>query len=258
MDNLHNRWLLVYLYHLATWLRHYAERLQVTLRHTLLLHASRSYNPKKPLTKKLSIPWQQRLAYAEKAGKRVKPVKHRVKMPDSLSCPNCGAPKEYLYNFGYEHGHTGLEAFHKIRCILCGFQTAPEREKRAPHFFCPYCGHALVKVKERSDFDVVKCKNSKCPYRQKEALRTEAQKFGAKEDAESYIYRSFKMELNELQLTRPEKPKVDFARLRHSTTAVALALTFHIHLGLSLRETAFWLKKLFLFLIRRLLCGVKA
>jgi transposase-like protein len=54
------------------------------------------------------------------------------------------------------------------------------------------------------------------------------------------------MELNELQLTRPEKPKVDFARLRHSTTAVALALTFHTHLGLSLRETAFWLKKLFL------------
>jgi len=63
------------------------------------LHASRSYNPTKPRTKPV-IPWQQRLAYAEKAGKRVKPVKHRVEMPDLLSCPNCGAPKEYLYNFG--------------------------------------------------------------------------------------------------------------------------------------------------------------
>ena len=195
MSNLLHRWLLVYLYHWATWLKNYAQRLQVTIRHTLLLHASRSYNPTKPRTKPV-IPWQQRLAEAEKAGKRVKPVKHRVEMPSTLSCPNCGAPKEYLYNFGYEHGHTGLEAFHKIRCILCGFQTAPEREKRAPHFFCPYCGHALVKVKERSDFDVFKCKNNKCPYLKKDILRTEAIKSGVNPNALAYIYRSFRNLMN--------------------------------------------------------------
>jgi hypothetical protein len=236
MNNFLHRWLLVYLYHWAIWLKDYAHRLQVALRHTLLLHASRSYNPPtKPRTKAV-IPWQQRLAEAEKAGKPISPVKHRVKMP-LLHCQNCGAPVEYLYNFGYEHGHGKQEAFHKTKCKICGFQTVQCREKRSPHFFCPYCGYAIVKTKERRDFDVLKCKNIKCPYRHDSRLRIEAIRNGASPQAclavrqmttkaRAYIYRSFKMEVSELQLTRPEKPKIDFAQLRHSTTAVALALTF--------------------------------
>lgn len=246
MHDFFHRWLLVYLYHLATWLRHEAEVLQVLIRRALLFYATRSYNPRQPRAAKPSVPWKQRLAEAEKVGKTITPIQHRKEMRKPSHCPNCGAPKEYLYNFGYEHGRGGDEAFHKIRCKICGFQTAPGRENRAPHFFCPYCGHALVKTKERRDFDVLKCRNEQCPYRHNEMLRTEAIKNGANPDALTYIYRSFKMELDELQLTRPNKPKIDFALLRHSTTAVALALTFHIHLGLSLRETAFWLKKLFL------------
>ena len=168
MENLLHRWLLVYLYHLATWLRHEAERLQVIIRRALREYASRSYNPKQPLTKPV-IPWQQRLADAEKTGKTIFPIKHRKEMPSWLHCHNCGAPprcyrenrnlpQEYLYNFGYEHGHVGDEKFHKVRCLLCGFQTVPLRDKRAPHFFCPYCGHALVKTKERSTFDVAAAK----------------------------------------------------------------------------------------------------
>jgi transposase-like protein len=51
--------------------------------------------------------------------------------------------------------------------------------------------------------------------------------------------------LDELQLQHPHKPKVDFARIRNTTASVALAITFHIHLGLSLRETAYWLRQLY-------------
>ncbi len=102
-----------------------------------------------------------------------------------------------------------------------------------------------MKSKERNHFDVLKCKNKQCPYRHDIRLRLEAIRNGASPKAKSYIYRSFKMQLSELQLTRPQKPKIDFACLRHSTTAVALALTFHIHFGLSLRETKNALLSLF-------------
>jgi len=221
MDDLLHRWLLVYLYHFATCLLNYAKRLQVTIRHALLNYASRSYNPKLPLTKAV-IPYNQRLSEAEKAGQPISPVQHRREISATLECPNCGAESDYLYNCGYEHGHSDDDAFHKIRCKICGFQTVPDRKKHAPHFFCPYCRHALVKTKERRDFDVLKCRNKQCPYRHDVRLRLEAIRNGASPKAKAYIYRSFRLELTELQLTRPEKPKIDFARLRHSTTAVAL------------------------------------
>lgn len=83
MENLLHRWLLVYLYHLATGLKQEAERLQVIIRRALREHASRSYNPKQPLTKPV-IPWQQRLAEAEKTGKTISPTKHRKEMPSWL------------------------------------------------------------------------------------------------------------------------------------------------------------------------------
>jgi len=97
MHDLLHRWLLVYLYHLATLLRHEAERLQVTIRRALLSYASRSYKEKQPLTKPV-IPFKQRLAEAEKVGKPISPVNHRREMPPFFHCPNCGAPQEYLYN----------------------------------------------------------------------------------------------------------------------------------------------------------------
>lgn len=246
MQALFHRWLLVYLYHLATWLHHEAQRLQRVIRRALLPYASRSYNQRWPLTAKPVIPWQQRLTYAQAIGKPISPVKHRKEIPSTIHCPNCGAPREYLYNFGYEQGHSGCQDYHKVLCKICGFQTAPERQKRSPQFFCPYCKRSLERIKKRRSFDLFKCRNKKCPYRRNESLRKEAQKYGANEKAKAYIFRSFKMELDELQLTQPRKPKVDFARIRHSTTAVTLAITFHIHLGLSLRETAFWLRQIFM------------
>jgi transposase-like protein len=114
-----------------------------------------------------------------------------------------------------------------------------------PAFFCPYCGRALEKVKERKGFDVYKCRNKRCPYRHDKNLRAEAVKSGANPEAISYIFRDFHLSLDELQLLHPHKPKVDFAQIRHTTACVALAITFHIHMGLSLRETAHWLKQLY-------------
>jgi len=189
--------------------------------------------------------WEERLAEAQEAGNPISPVNHRRSLPDDLRCPSCGAPKDYIYNFGYDHGHSGDESYHKIQCKICGFQTAPERPKREPAFFCPYCRRALAKVKERKDFHVYKCKNKRCPYRLSNSLRAEAIRSGANPKAKSYIYRDFHLSLDTLQLQHPHKPKVDLAQIRHTTACVALAVTFHIHMGLSLRETTYWLKQLF-------------
>jgi len=238
-------WPLVILYHFAAWLRHQATTWQKRLRHALLPYAVRYYHPRWPQTAKPVKPWKERLAEAQEAGKPISPVKHRRPLPDDCHCPACGAPKEYLYNFGYSNGHSGDEAFHKIKCKICGFQTPPERPKRKPRFFCPHCGRALKRFKQHKDFDVYKCKSKSCPYRHNNSLRAEAIRSGANPKARSYIYRDYHLPLDELQLQHPHKPEVDFAQIRHSTTCVALALTLHIHMGLSLRETAYWLGQLF-------------
>ena len=241
-------WLLLILYRSATWLGHQTTIWQKLLRNTLLPYAVKHYRPKWPETAKPAKPvkhWQERLKEAQEAGNPIAPVDHRRPLPDDCHCPGCGAPRDYLYNFGYSQGRSGDEAFHKVRCKICGFQTAPERPKRMPAFFCPYCGRALEKVKERKDFHVYKCRNKHCPYRRNKNLRAEAVKLGANPKAISYIYRDFHPSLDELQLLHPHKPKVDFAQIRHTTACVALAVTFHIHMGLSLRETAHWLKQLY-------------
>ena len=240
-----HQWLLVILYRFATWGRHRATKWRKMLRHALLPYTVRHYHPRWPETARPVKHWKQRLAEAQEAGKPISPVNHRRPLPDDCHCPECGAPRDYLYNFGYSQGHSGDEAFHKVQCKICGFQTAPARPKRKPIFFCPYCRRALVKVKERKDFDVYKCKSKRCPYRNKHDLRAEAIKSGANPKAKSYIYRDFHLALDELQLQHPHKPKVDFARIRNTTASVALAITFHIHLGLSLRETAYWLRQLY-------------
>jgi len=240
-----HRWLLVTLYHSARWLGHRATTWQKLLRHALLPYAVRSYHPRWPETARPVKQWEERLAEAQVAGNPISPVNHRRPLPDDCHCPDCGAPKDYLYNFGYDYGHSGDESHHKIRCKICGFQTAPDRPKRNPTFRCPYCGRALVKVKERKDFDVYKCRSKRCPYRLNANLRAEAIESGANPKAISYIYRDFHLSLDELQLLHPHKPKVDFAQIRHTTACVALAITFHIHMGLSLRETAYWLWQLY-------------
>ena len=238
-------WLLLILYRSTTWLRNQTTIWQKLLRNTLLPYAVKHYHPRWPEIARPVKRWQERLEEAQEAGKTIAPVNHRRPLPDDCHCPDCGAPRDYLYNYGYDHGHSGSEAFHKIRCKICGFQTAPERPKINPTFFCPYCGRALEKVKERKDFHVYKCRNKRCPYRHNKNLRAEAVKSGANPKAISYIYRDFHLSLDELQLLHPHKPKVDFAQIRHTTACVALAITFHIHMGLSLRETAHWLNQLY-------------
>lgn len=236
-----HRWLLVLLYQCATKLRHRTVLWQKTLRKNLLPYAVNHQNKKWPESAKPVIPWETRLEDAKKSGNPIAPVKHRRQL-NAISCPNCGAPKDYLYNFGYDNGHSADESFHKVRCKVCGFQTAPVRPKRKPRFRCPYCHSALEKVKQLKAFDVYKCRNKSCQYRLSKSIRA---KSGANPKAKSYILRDFHLSLNELQLCHPHKPRVDFARIRHSTTAVALAVTFHIQMGLSLRETAFWLMQLY-------------
>ena len=111
-------WLLLILYRSATWLGHQTTIWQKLLRSTLLPYAVKHYHPRWPETAKPVKRWQERLKESQEAGNPIAPVNHRRPLPDECHCPSCGAPGDYLYNFGYSQGRSGDEDFHKIRCRI--------------------------------------------------------------------------------------------------------------------------------------------
>jgi transposase-like protein len=103
----------------------------------------------------------------------------------------------------------------------------------------------MEKVKQRLSFDVYKCRNKRCPYRTNPKLRKVAIANGANPRAISYIHRDCHINLDILQTHQTSIGKIDFALCRSTYNLVILAVVFHIHIGLSLRESAFWIHQLY-------------
>jgi transposase-like protein/rubredoxin len=197
-----------------------------------------------PLTSKPTNDYRKILEEKKKLGITIQPINHRIPIPDDLHCPQCNAPKDYLYNYGYPKDKN-IDLYHKIQCKICGYQGSPYAPKHSPKFFCPYCGKPLEKIRQRKNFTVWKCCNKRCPFRNNKQAKLQAVKEHRNPSKISYIYREFNIDLSQLQLSLPTKPKIDYAKIRFSHTAVALAITFHINMGLSTREAAFWLNALY-------------
>ncbi|MGV3487363.1 MAG: IS6 family transposase [Tuberibacillus sp.] len=181
--------------------------------------------------------------YMISKGKPLKPVQRRsnsTPVPSSIKCPKCGAPSDYLY------ANNGDKGQYQCKVCACLF-SAKNRYLKEAILKCPHCSKTLEKVKERKDFDVLKCKNNDCPYYQKKLnSMTQKEKKRFKEDPQAfkvrYIYREFHIDFQPLSKDSPQKPKVDLSRLYVSPHTLGLILTYHVNYGLSARKTAALMK----------------
>jgi len=181
--------------------------------------------------------------YQEKNGKQLKPVQRRnakTTVPKSMNCPKCGAPSDYLY------ANNGGKGQYQCKVCSCLFNDKSRYLKEAI-LKCPHCSKTLEKIKERKDFDVLKCKNNDCPYyQQKMNGMSLKEKKQFKKDPQSfklrYIFRQFHIDFKPLSKSSPKKPKVDLSRLYVSPHTLGLILTYHVNYGLSARKTAALMK----------------
>lgn len=178
--------------------------------------------------------------YHQQHGKPLAPIKpHRnskAYVPNTLTCPKCGAPHTYIYD------NTGGRGQYKCKVCSCLFNLKNYYSKSA-HLKCPHCGKPLERIKERKDFFIFKCKNDHCPFYIDclQSMSKADQKAFADKPHDfkvRYIYRQFHFDYKPLSKSSPVLPKVDLSRIYSSTHVLGLILTYHVNFGLSSRQTA--------------------
>lgn len=176
--------------------------------------------------------------HLKKTGKLITPITRRKAstIPDTMVCPRCGAPHEYLYD------NTGGKGQYLCKVCKCTFNKK-NRYLKNLIFLCPHCGRTLELKKERKDFNVHKCTNSKCPYyldRLNSMSEEDKQRYkSSPHDFKlHYIYREFDIDFEPLVRKPSQPPSVDISRLYVSPHVLGLILTYHVNFGLSTRMTA--------------------
>ncbi len=93
------------------------------------------------------------------AKNNIKPVKSRggKVVPPNTVCPYCGAIHEYLYD---NNGGKG-----QFLCKVCKSTFFPFKPSKDDEPYCPFCGYKLDLAKKRKNFDVYRCSNLDCCYR---------------------------------------------------------------------------------------------
>lgn len=178
------------------------------------------------------------IEYKNSHGKELKPVKTRGKhhVPEGTVCPCCGAPHIYLYD------NTGGRG--QIWCKVCNQHFNKNKSDFKPvTFLCPYCGHALVKKKDRKNFYIHKCVNKNCSFYHQnlqnlspedlEEYKQEKSKFKL-----HYIYREFSIDFFKIDLSSIPQKLFSMSFRNFSPHVMGLCLTYHVNLGLSSRKTA--------------------
>lgn len=179
--------------------------------------------------------WQFLLKYYQyKYGKTIKPVQRRAgnSIPETTVCPVCGAPHLYIYD---NNGGNG-----QFQCKVCGqtFCTG-ELVSKPIKLICPYCGHALVAVKDRSFFRIHKCVNSKCSYYRNNLKKVENKDLDEKYKYKlHYIYREFTVDFFKMDIRSLPGNASSLKFTKHNAHVMSLCLTLHVNLQLSLRKTA--------------------
>lgn len=178
--------------------------------------------------------------YFNTHGKHLRPVKpqknSKAIVPESVTCPCCGAPSKYIYD------NTGGRG--QYRCKVCSSTfNKKNRYLKEAIFKCPYCGKVLEKIKERKDFNVFKCKNDTCSFYTKNLKSmSKDDKLRFKSNPNDfkvrYIYRQFNFNFKPLSKSNPVIPKVSLAKLYAPIHTVCLALTYHVNYNMSSRATA--------------------
>lgn len=177
--------------------------------------------------------------YRQRYNKIIKPVNRRNgrTVPETIVCPFCGAPHEYIYD---NNGGKG-----QYQCKVC-HRTFHDNEKDISklHLLCPYCGHALSPVKDRKHFIVHKCTNNNCSYYKqnlaklpKDLPTSERHKYKLR-----YIYREFTVDFFKMKLNQLPNWVSSFKFRKNNAHIMGLCFTYHVNLGLSLRKTSQALK----------------
>ena len=201
-----------------------------------------------PVAKMSTLNYKILLAsYEASKGKPLAPVKVRnnsQQVPDNVTCLHCNAPNKYLY---YNNGKRRSQ----LKCKVCSrtFQLPP-KSKNKSKYYCPYCGYALFKWKERKDVIIYKCDKDNCPHRTKALGKLNSLEKKEREKRSSqfklrYQYRDYQFDIKKLKLSAPSKPRVDLTKIHNSQNILGLVLTFYIFFALSARKTALILKSVF-------------
>lgn len=183
--------------------------------------------------------WQDLIRiYQWQYGKTVKPIKRRgdTDIPEKCTCPNCDAPRDYLYR---NNGKAG-----QLMCKVCSTLFSPDENRFCKEITlkCPYCSHTLDRKKSRKFFIIHKCVNPKCPYYLHNLKHVDkadlAEDYGKNKYKLHYIYREFTIDFFRIELDSLPKNASSFRFEKFDPHIVSLCLTLHINLGLSLRKTS--------------------
>lgn len=176
----------------------------------------------------------------------MKPVNIRNstdKVPEYIYCPHCNAPHNYIYR------NNGVRKS-QYQCKVCKKTFHNERRELKAKFFCPYCNYALYTWRKRQEVTIYKCGNDACPKYEKEynklsrkekkLLKTHSSQFKL-----HYQYREYHYSLEQLEHSKPQKPKVNLKKIHNSQNILGLILTFFVSFAMSARKTALVLRWVF-------------
>ena len=179
--------------------------------------------------------------YKWRYGKPVKSIIRRkpTSIPENTVCPRCSAPFPYLYDNNGGHG--------ECQCKICG-QTfvSGKKTQTSLRLLCPYCGRALVGIKDRKHFVIHKCVNKNCSYYQGN-LKKLPKNLPAAERAKyklHYLYREFNVDFFKMDMSSLPNNASSLKFRKESAHIMGLCLTYSVNLGLSLRKTALALKEI--------------
>jgi transposase-like protein len=171
------------------------------------------------------------------AEKDINPIRRRGgSCPSSDTvCPYCGASYLYIYN---NNGGKG-----QFLCKVCESTFFPFVPSKDTDPYCPYCGCKLALIKVRKSFDVYRCNNLSCGYRQQKISAMGKVQKTLCENAPHlfklrYIYRKFHIDFKPLSKDSPVRPPFGLDKIKASPHVLGLVLTYHINYALSLRKTA--------------------
>jgi len=176
----------------------------------------------------------------------IKPINHQSKNKPAkhIKCPHCGA----LYNYIYVNN--GKKKNVQYFCKVCKKTFCETPKITVTKYYCPICRKPLYKWKNRLLVTIYKCGYDKCPryIENKEKLSENERKIRKEKPSQfklRYIYREYKINLNEIFAKELKVPMEKLEKFQYSLSVIGLILTFHITLELSTRTTAYALKKIF-------------
>jgi len=182
--------------------------------------------------------------------KPLEPVKTRsekARVSEIISCPFCEAPHKYIYfNDGQKRS--------QLKCKVCGntFQLHKRHKENRKNstYYCPHCGYALYKWKQKEKITVYKCGNKKCPCKQRNLSKLNSsermiQQMTPNLFTINYIYREYHYTPEDIQHSQPLKTKGNLFKIHNSEHTLGLILSLYVSYALSARKTALMLRQMF-------------